>query len=90
MHHDTTYISFFWGAPEFLGAYHVLFSLSLSFSISSNKIIIIIVRGGFFSVHCDTTYISFFWGAPEFLGAYHVLFSLSLSFSMWILCCWYK
>ena len=29
MHRDTIYISFFWGAPEFLGAYHILFSLFL-------------------------------------------------------------
>ena len=34
MHRDAVYISFFfWGAPEFLGVYHVLFSLSLSFSM---------------------------------------------------------
>ena len=35
MHRDTTYISFFWGAPEFLGAYHVLFSLFKLFYVDS-------------------------------------------------------
>ena len=34
MHRDTTSLSYFFGgAPEFLGAYHVLFSLSLSLKL---------------------------------------------------------
>ena len=44
-HHDTFIHIFFWGAPEFQGAYHMLFSLShsLAFFISFSKWILLLL-----------------------------------------------